>query len=926
MLATPVIVIASFAYLGLLFAIAHQAERRAAIGRSLIRNPYVYTLSIAVYCTSWTFYGAVGSAARDGFEFVTIYIGPTVVFLGWWFLLRKMVRISKTHRITSIADFISSRYGKSTALGATVTLIALVGTTPYISLQLKAVATSFTVLVGYHGIDGPFVAPTPTVIADTAFWIAAGMAAFVILFGTRNLDADEHHEGVVAAIAFESFVKLFALVAVGSFVIFALSGGVGQFLADISDKPQIGRLFTLSQSQGPRWLTLTLLSMAAVICLPRQFQMVVVENVDERHLATAAWLFPLYLWLMSLFALPIAVAGLSLLPDQADADFYVLTVPMTQGQGVLALAAFIGGLSSATSMVIVAAIALSTMICNDLVMPLLLRLRWLRLSTRRDLTGALLAVRRISICLVMLMGFAYYRAAGESGALASIGLTSFAAVAQFVPVIVGGLFWKGGARAGAVSGLLGGVAVWAYTLVLPSIAEAGWPGPTLLRDGPWGVAMLRPQALFGLNDLDALTHAMFWSMLVNVALYVLVSLFSRQDVLERIQGALFVDVFRQRAGESPHLWRHSATVDDLYALVQRFLGRERTYRAFRDYARDRGMRGTMPASADAELIGFAERLLAGSIGAASARVMVGTVTKGEMPRLDEVMRILEETHQAIEYSQRLEQSSRELRATAAELQAANKRLQDLDRLKDEFLSTVSHELRTPLTSIRAFSEILSDHADLDRGERDRFLDIIVSESRRLTRLLDEILDLARLEAGRSEWRLTPVGAGGALRDAVAAAGGLFAERQLRLDVAIDPHDVVLKADRDRLMQLFMNLLSNATKFCAAENGAVRVSGRPQAGGYLVTVTDNGPGVAPGDAERIFEKFVKISPERTDRRQGSGLGLAICRQIVEHHGGRIWLDPRAEGGASFCVFLPAPSVQDEALPEQGAIQALAARAS
>ena len=909
MLATPVILVASFAYLGLLFAIAHHADRRAATGRSLIRNPYIYTLSIAVYCTSWTFYGAVGSAARNGFEFVAIYLGPTIVFLGWWFLLRRMVRISKAHRITSIADFISSRYGKSTALGAVVTLIALVGTTPYISLQLKAVATSFTVLIGYHGIGGgPLVAPTPTVIADTAFWVAVGMAAFVILFGTRNLDADEHHEGVVAAIAFESFVKLFALVAVGLFVVFAL-GGVGKFLTGIRDDPQIGHLFTLSQSEGPRWLTLTLLSMAAVVCLPRQFQMVVVENVDERHLATAAWLFPLYLWLMSLFALPIAVAGLSLLPGQADADFYVLTVPMTQGQDLLALAAFIGGLSSATSMVIVAAIALSTMICNDLVMPLLLRLRWLRLSRRGDLTGALLAVRRISICLVMLMGFAYYRAAGESGALATIGLTSFAAVAQFVPAIVGGLFWKGGARAGAIAGLLCGGAIWAYTLVLPSIVEAGWPASTLLRDGPWGAVMLRPQALFGLHGLDALTHGMFWSILVNVSLYVLVSLFSRQDVLERIQGALFVDVFRQRAGENPHLWRHSATVDDLYTLVQRFLGRERAYRAFRDYARSRGMREPMPVSADAELIGFAERLLAGSIGAASARVMVATVTKGEMPRLDEVMRILEETHQAIEYSQRLEQKSRELQATAAELQAANRRLQELDRLKDDFLSTVSHELRTPLTSIRSFSEILSDHPDIDRAEGDRFLAIIVSESRRLTRLLDEILDLARLEAGRSEWRMAAVDAGDALRDAVAAAGGLFAERRLRLELAIDPHAAVLRADRDRLMQLFMNLLSNAAKFCAAEDGAVQVVGRQRADGYLVTVTDNGPGVPPGEAERIFDKFAKASPASSGRPQGSGLGLAICRQIVEHHGGRIWLDARKEEGASFCVFLPTLSAAE-----------------
>lgn len=898
------IVVVSLAYLALLFAIAFYADRQALAGRSLIRNPYVYTLSIAVYCTSWTFYGAVGSAARNGLEFATIYLGPTLIFLGWWFLLRKIVRISKTHRITSIADFISSRYGKSPRLGMLVTLIAVTGTMPYIALQLKAVTTSFNVLAGYRALNETATLAHPTtVFADTAFWVAGGMAAFVILFGTRQIDADEHHEGVVAAVAFESFVKLFALLAVGLFVTFGLYNGFGDLFESAAEVPGVPELFAFPQSEGPRWLTLTLLSMAAAFCLPRQFQIAVVENVDERHLATASWLFPLYMLAMSLFALPIALAGLTLLPSGADPDFFVLTLPMVWEQEALALVAFIGGLSSATSMVIVAAIALSTMVCNDLVMPALLRIRWLRLTERGDLSGLLLFIRRTSIILVFLLGFGYYRLAGESGALAAIGLVSFAAVAQFVPCLVGGLFWRGGTRTGAQLALILGFAVWAYTLLLPSFARTGWLDPAFIETGPWSIAVLRPEALFGLNDWDNLAHALFWSLLANVGGYVGGSLFSSQDALERLQSALFVDVFRRPARGEGGVWTRSAAVEDLYDLVQRFLGRDRAYRAFRDYARARGRSGPSLPEADADLIAFVERLLAGSLGAASARVVVASVAKGEMPRLEEVMKILEETHQAIEYSHKLEQKSKELEATAAELKRANARLQELDKLKDDFLSTVSHELRTPLTSIRSFAEILEDYPDLRQAQSKRYLAIITSESQRLTRLIDQILDLARLEQGRSEWNLAEIDTAQTLRAAIDAAGGLFQDRHLRLETDILGGGPPLCADRDRLIQVFVNLLSNAIKYADPDNGWVGVRGRPVSGGYQVSVADNGPGVSAQDQARIFDKFAQATENAADRPPGTGLGLAISRHIVEYFGGRIWIDTERRGGAVFHVFLP-----------------------
>ncbi|MEO8669562.1 MAG: histidine kinase dimerization/phospho-acceptor domain-containing protein, partial [Bauldia sp.] len=804
MLSTAAVVVVAVAYLGLLFAIAWYGDRRAKIGRSLIRSPVVYTFSLAVYCTSWTFYGAVGTAAHRGIEFITIYTGPTIVFIGWWFLLRKIARISKTQRITSIADFIAARYGKSAILGMIVTVIALVGTMPYIALQLKAVSSTFAVLVNYNTFaDFSVAAPgePPAILTDAAFITAIGMALFAILFGTRHIDANEHHEGMVAAIAFESCVKLLAFLAVGVFVVFAIGPGLGFGKTGSLETPLLRNLASLPAGDAGRFLTMTFLSMAAIICLPRQFHIAIVENVDERHLATASWLFPFYLLLMSLFALPIAAAGLTLLPADSNADYYMLTVPLAQGQRGLAMLAFIGGLSSATAMVVVEAIALSTMVCNDLIMPALLRIPWLKLDVRGDLTRLLLFIRRASIFAVLLLGYTYYRVTGESGALAQIGLVSFAVAAQLAPPLVGGLFWKNATRLGAQTGVVLGFLTWAYTMLVPLLARSGVLPPSIL-DGPWQVALLRPEALFGLVGWDPLTHALFWSLTANIGGFVLVSLFSRQDTIERIQAIAFVDVFRRPPGEA-EIWHRSAAIDDLSALLQRFIGPERAARAFSDYADKRGEAIGDRLEADADLIAFVERLLAGSVGAASARGMVASIAKGEPLHFDEVMAILEETQQVIAHSRELEQKSRELETTAEELTRANAQLKELDRLKDDFLSTVSHELRTPLTSIRTFSEILSERDAIAPEQRERYFAIIQSETERLTRLLDTILDLTRLEQGQADWRMADVDPGSVLEDAIAATGGLFRDARSALDADVQPADGLVRADRDRLMQVFI---------------------------------------------------------------------------------------------------------------------------
>jgi Na+/proline symporter/nitrogen-specific signal transduction histidine kinase len=912
MLPAWLIVLASLMYVSLLFGIAYYGDRRAARGRTLVANPWIYALSIAVYCTAWTFYGSVGRAASAGFEYLSIYLGPTLMFALGWVVLRKMIRISKVNRITSIADFISSRYGKSHLLGGLVTIIAVVSIMPYISLQLKAVASSFVVLLDYPvlGREAASAAMLP-VVGDTALWIAALMALFAILFGTRHIDGTEHHQGLVAAIAFESVVKLVAFLCVGLFVTFGQFDGFGDLFARAAETPKIARLTTMEPVGD--WMPLTLLSMLAIICLPRQFQVAVVENVEEKHFDKAIWLFPLYLLLINLFVLPIALAGLIRFPaGLVDADTYVLALPMAEHQPGLALFAFIGGLSAATGMVIVETVALSTMICNDLVMPILLRFAWLHLAEHKDLSGLLLGIRRGAICFILFIGYLYFQLIGESYALVSIGLVSFAAAAQFAPALLGGMYWKGASRRGALAGISAGFAVWTYTLLLPSFARSGWLPHGFIESGLFDIALLKPYALFGLDGFHPTAHALFWSLLANIGLFVAVSLFDRQSTIERIQATLFVEVFGHAGSETAAGQLHgSVSVPELRILAERFLGRERTEELFADYASRHGVDLNAAALADGELVQFVERRLAGAIGAASARAMVASTIKGEGVGVDEIMQILDETSQVLEYSRQLEQKSKALEKATAELKAANQRLTELDKMKDDFLSTVTHELRTPLTSIRSFSEILHDSPDLDLAERQHFLTIIIRESERLTRLINQVLDLTKIETGRMKWQMTQVDLGDVINHSVISLRGLFEERNVAIDVHLPNNVPTIRADRDQLIQLVINLLSNAQKFCPAGTGRVAVDLTAANGTAIVSVADNGPGIPRNEKEKIFEKFHQIRAGRTGNPMGSGLGLAICRGIVEHLGGKIWVESDPGHGATFFFTVPLTTAEARA---------------
>ena len=896
MLSANFVLAIALLYVALLFAVAFAGDRRARTGRlGWLQSPVVYTLSISIYCTSWTFYGAVGSAARGGLEFATIYIGPTLVFVGWWVLLRKLVRIGHAHGITSIADMISSRYGKSATLAAVVTLIAVIGTTPYIALQLKAVATSFDVIDG----SGPDpLSGLPSAVPDYrfGFWIAVGMAVFAILFGTRNIDAKERHHGVVAAIAVEAVVKLVALVAVGVMVVYGIADGPASVFARAP--PQ---LLHAQDMFGPRWMTLTFLAGAAVICLPREFQVMVVENFDEDHLRTASWLFPLYLFLITLFVLPIAIAGMSLLPAGSNPDMFVLTLPMWARQDTIALLAFLGGFSSATSMVIVACIALSTMLSNHIIMPVALKLGLVSLPASGEIRRFLLTSRRIGICVILLLGFLYFRLSGTGGELASIGLIAFAGVAQVLPSLIGGLFWRRANADGAVAGLVSGALLWAYTSFLPSFAGGFIVSQDVIAEGPFGFHLLRPQALLGWEGVDPLVHAMFWSLAVNTLLFVLVSLWREQGPLERLQGTLFVDVFRTPADVTSGVIRRSATVRDLSILAERILGANQALDTFREAARAQGLEGNVPVP-DNAFINELERKLAGSVGAASAHALISQVVSGETISLDELMKIADETQQVREYSRRLEEKSKELEAAAAQLSQANERLTRLDAEKDDFLSQVSHEVRTPMTSIRSFTEILLEEKELEPERSAHFMRIIHDESVRLTRLIDSTLDLSLLERGEAQWQTSRIDPEIALESSIRACSGLAANRNVRLVAGARARDVFVEANGDRLAQVFINLISNAIKYNVSEDPQVRITSVLRNGLYEVLVEDNGPGIRSDEREKIFSKFMRGSAQARADAAGAGLGLAISWQIMRRFGGSLTLVSQGGPGACFRVAL------------------------
>ncbi|MDL4861469.1 hybrid sensor histidine kinase/response regulator [Halomonas elongata] len=650
MFAGWLLIVVSLLYVAVLFAIAWRGDRLARARGATRRRPIVYSLALAIYCTSWTFHGAVGQAATSGWSFASIFVGPILTLLLFWPVLAKMIRVAKHQNVTSIADFIASRYGKTQSLAAFASLVALIGTLPYIVLQLKAVSTSFSVLTSEADITR---AP---LFGDTAFYVALVMAAFAILFGTRHTDATEHHEGLIHAVAFESLIKLVAFLTLGAYVTWGMFDGLGDLLAFADIQLELQRQLA-QQDFGQGFWAQTLLAMLAILCLPRQFHVAVVENTHRDDAAKARWLFPLYLLAFGFFVLPLAAAGLTIFADtNVSPDAYVLALPMAAGSEWLTLLTFIGGFSASTGMVIVAAVAVSIMISNEIVIPALFRLRWFD-TKARDYGRLVLRARRITIGVILALAYGAYQLIGDFSSLAAIGMLSFAAAAQFAPALIGGLYWKRGNRLGVIVGMNAGFAIWAYSLLMPDLIAAGVLPEAWLYGGPLNIGWLSPTALFGLNVGDSFTHGVMLSLGVNLVSYIFVSQMTPQRVVERIQASLFVDSVETRQTSVNRPWTGATTVGDLKVLCERFLGAGQVSRAFDDYARRIGKPLEDNTRASIDVIQFTERFLASVLGASSARIVVNSALQGRGIGISDVISIVDEASQVLEFNRALLQAT-----------------------------------------------------------------------------------------------------------------------------------------------------------------------------------------------------------------------------------------------------------------------------
>ncbi|QFU00594.1 Virulence sensor protein BvgS precursor [Halomonas sp. THAF5a] len=650
MFAGWLLIVVSLLYITVLFAIAWRGDRHARQHGASRRRPVIYSLALAIYCTSWTFHGAVGQAATSGWSFASIFVGPILTLLLFWPVLAKMIRVAKHQNVTSIADFIASRYGKTQSLAAFASLVALIGTLPYIALQLKAVATSFSVITAASDITR---AP---LFGDTAFYVALVMAAFAILFGTRHTDATEHHEGLIHAVAFESLVKLVAFLALGAYVTWGMFDGLGDLLGRAETQLELQRQLA-DQDFGQSFWAQTLLAMLAILCLPRQFHVAVVENIHRDDATKARWLFPLYLLAFAFFVIPIAAAGLTVFSEsRIEPDTYVLALPMAADNAWLTLLTFIGGFSAATGMVIVAAVAVSIMISNEIVIPALFRLRWFD-TKPRDYGRLVLRARRITIAAILAMAYGVYHMIGEFSSLANIGMLSFAAAAQFAPALIGGLYWKRGNRLGVIVGMNAGFAIWAYSLLMPTMIGTGVLPVDWADGGPLNIAWLAPTSLFGLNVGDSFTHGVMLSLGVNLFCYIFVSQMTPQRVVERIQASLFVDSVETRQTSVNRPWTGATTVGDLKVLCERFLGAGQVSRAFDDYARRTGKPLEDNTRASIDVIQFTERFLASVLGASSARIVVNSALQGRGIGISDVISIVDEASQVLEFNRALLQAT-----------------------------------------------------------------------------------------------------------------------------------------------------------------------------------------------------------------------------------------------------------------------------
>ncbi|NRT16048.1 Na+/proline symporter/nitrogen-specific signal transduction histidine kinase [Flavobacterium sp. 28A] len=880
-------------YVSILFYIAHWAEKKSR--SKWTNNAYIYSFSLAVYCSAWTYYGSIGVAADSGLSYLTIYIGPIIIIPTWMIILKKIIRISRVNKITSIADFISLRYGNSRFLGALVTLVCIFGVLPYIALQLKSISDTFNIVTKTQS--------STNIFSDTTTYVCIALALFASYYGTRYVDASEKRRGIVTAVAIESILKLIFFLIIGIYVTYFVFDGFddiytkASLLENFDKKNTIGGL-----SEGINWFFLCILSMFAIFLLPRQFHTAIVENNKEKHIQTAIWLFPLYLLLFNIFVYPIAWGGNILFEGQGlNADTYSLLIPQFFNNKFLTVLVFLGGFSAAISMIIVSSISLATMLSNNLLIPYGFVGSLEDISEEKN-SKRIVISRKIGIFSLIIFAYAIYRGFVLDYSLVSIGLVSFVVIAQLAPAFFGAIFWRRGSKKGAVTGIILGFLVCLYTILIPYAIGVTKSSSTFIQEGPWGITMLKPFEILGLNYLDPIQHAFFWSMLLNAMSYLAVSVSFKGNYRERNYAEMFVDIDKYITNhENAFVWKGIAYVSDIQKVLKRFLGEARTKRALtifnQKYNVDKNNN-----TADAKFIKFAENLLTGHIGTASAKILIASVIKEDKISLPEVLRILEESKENIIINKKLTDTSKELKSISEKLKNANQELVNKDIQKDEFLDTVTHELRTPITAIRAASEILHDDDDIPPEIRKQFLKSIITESDRLNRLIDKILDLEKFETGKQKLYLSKNNISKTIKNTLESVNQLIKNKNISIELHSTSNEVKAFYDEERIIQVIHNLLSNAIKFCSDTAGKITITILENNQNVVIKIHNNGKEIKKEDMDSIFDKFYQSRDQNVKKPIGSGLGLAICKQIIEHHKGKIWTET-TKNGATFIFTLP-----------------------
>ncbi|WP_108869809.1 ATP-binding protein [Aquimarina aquimarini] len=886
-------------YLALLFGIAYYGDKRST-KKSLINNHFVYALSLTTYFTAWSFYGNVGKVATSGISFITTYIGPVILAPLWVILFKKIIRVCKREKISSISDFIATRYGKDKFLGNLITIMVFIFIIPYISIQLKAISTSFHIL-----IDSPV---QNSVSNKIPLFVAIIMSLFVILFGTRNTRSEQVNEGMVSVIAFEAIFKLIAFIIVGVYVTYFIFNGFGDVFSKATAKDILGPVANIQDSlEGGYWdwFSLIILSFFVFMLLPRQFHLIALENKNEEHVDKASWVFLLYLLAMTLFVVPIAIAGkLYFFDTSFSADSYVLRFPIDRGNNLLATLVFLGGFSAATGMIIVETIAISKMLSDNIFIPFILN--HLKTFSTSKIQKVISFCKRISIPIVLLSAYTYTEIIGEGSTLVETGLISFVGIAQLAPSFFGGLFWKKANKTGTISGIIVGFFIWSYTLLFPAFIQSGLiDSLSILSNGPFSISLLKPYALLGLEDLNPISHGFFWSITLNIFFYIIGSVFTIPKGIEIQQANKFIDI------KDPNEYRFRNRYQkvyfyQLYELIIKFIGSKNTNMYVDQYDKKYQKKYRNNDILEIHFVDYMENILSDYIGNISARIAISKLLNEEPLSRKELIEILEETKDAITHSKALTVKSDELKRIQKTLLESNEKLKEIDQIKDEFILTISHELRTPITSIRLLSEMLYHEPALYEDQKHVFLKTIIQESERLSDLIDDTLLQEKLELGQLNWEFEDYFVHEIISNAVNAVSPISKDTGIVIRNHFSHNNTLIHADKTHLERVLINIFINAIKFYDPEKDThkIEISSIIDSHTITICIEDNGIGIAKEDHEKIFNTFVQIQHEKQKNKpKGSGLGLSIAKKIVAHHKGILSVESEINVYTKFLITLP-----------------------